>query len=54
MWLLLNFEPLHGRQMLMNFSVPIKVIQLLNFSTCSFYNNKYMQTINKTKTNYKS
>jgi len=40
---------------LTGFSIPIKVIQLLNsLATCLFYNNMYMQTTKKPKTNYKS
>jgi hypothetical protein len=50
----LNFDLLRGCQMLTNFFIPIKVIQLLNSLTTSFlYNNRYMQTINKMKFNYK-
>jgi hypothetical protein len=42
-------------KILTSFSIPTKVVQLLNYlATCSFYNNKYMQKTNKTKTNYKS
>jgi hypothetical protein len=54
MWLLLNSDLLHGHQMLTNFFIPIMVIQLLDsLATSSLYNNKYMQTINKIKSNYK-
>jgi len=42
-------------KLLTGFSIPIKVVQLLNYlATRSFYNNRYMQKTNKTKTNYKS
>jgi hypothetical protein len=42
-------------KLLTSFSIPIKVVQLLNYlATCSLYNNRYMQKTNKTITNYKS